>query len=387
MRVLISAYTALPGAGSESGAGWMWSRAAAERHDVWLMTRSADLPMLREGLADERDLKMELVPVDPPSWTRSARLDIRLHYLLWQIAAAKTARRLHREVGFDVAHHLTFAVDWMPTAVASLRDVPFVWGPVGGATGMGKGLWRWLSMKDRMAEAGREIITRLCRRAFGDSVARRAALIIAQNDDVAARFQGHGQVVVEPNPALELTLHRSGSTTVEHGRHAIFAGRLLPWKGVRLSIATLAQPHVKDWTLTVYGDGPESRPAQQLARALGVRDRVRFEGVRPRHEVIEALNRADAFLFPSMHDSAPWALAEAMAAGCPPVSLDRGGPGTMIRETGCGVAVPVGADLPRRLSYALASVERCPTPVARWDAARLPDVMDRWYEAAVAGRS
>ena len=41
------------------------------------------------------------------------------------------------------------------------------------------------------------------RRLFGDPVARRAALVVAQNEEVARRFGFARQVVVEPNAALD----------------------------------------------------------------------------------------------------------------------------------------------------------------------------------------
>jgi len=40
MRVLISAYACEPDKGSEPGVGWNWALAAAEKHEVWVLTRS-----------------------------------------------------------------------------------------------------------------------------------------------------------------------------------------------------------------------------------------------------------------------------------------------------------------------------------------------------------
>ena len=39
MKVLISAYICAPHRGSEPGAGWNWSLAAAEDNEVWVLTR------------------------------------------------------------------------------------------------------------------------------------------------------------------------------------------------------------------------------------------------------------------------------------------------------------------------------------------------------------
>src|SRR5207237_5223498 len=55
------------------------------------------------------------------------------YYYLWQIAVAARASRLHRREGFDLAHHVTFVNDSLPSGLCVL-PVPFVWGPVGGST-------------------------------------------------------------------------------------------------------------------------------------------------------------------------------------------------------------------------------------------------------------
>ena len=37
---------------------------------------------------------------------------------------------LHAQKKFNIAHHMTFVSDWMPSGLAVL-NIPFVWGPVG----------------------------------------------------------------------------------------------------------------------------------------------------------------------------------------------------------------------------------------------------------------
>ena len=59
-------------------------------------------------------------------WARCA-----LYYYLWQLTAIPKIRKHHKEVGFDISHHVTFVKYWAPSCLAWL-DIPFIWGPVGG---------------------------------------------------------------------------------------------------------------------------------------------------------------------------------------------------------------------------------------------------------------
>jgi glycosyltransferase involved in cell wall biosynthesis len=163
----------------------------------------------------------------------------------------------------------------------------------------------------------------------------------------------------------------------------VFVGRLLPWKGLALAVAALAEPAAAAWSLDVYGQGPDRDRCARLAERLGVAGRVAFLGHQPREAVLGAFATADAMLFPSMHDSGGFVVAEALSLGCPVVCLDRAGPGVLVQD-GWGAKVPVGTDAIPRLAEALGRITARIPPVHRWDTDRLSDYCDHWYAGAVA---
>lgn len=388
-RVLISAYACGPDQGPEATAGWAVARAAAETGDVWILTRERFRDSLTAALADDPELaaRVTVVHIDLPArimrWKRRG-WDLYWYYALWQRLAGRTAARLHADVGFDLAHHVTFANDWMPCGIASL-DMPVVWGPVGGASRVPvTKLRRWLGARGTVTEVARTVLTALPRALWGDTTARRAALVVAQNPDVAHRFRRARRVVVEPNAAFaeEIPAHR-GSVT---GRTAVFAGRLLAWKGAALAIETIAQPEAEGWRLLILGEGYERRRLQRLASALGVADRIDFRGHLPRDETLDTLARADALLFPSMHDQAGWIVGEASSMGLPVVCLDLGGPPTLA-DVNARVVAATDRDLPGSLARALRDTTSAPgRPHRRWAEDRLPGVVSDWYATAMRDR-
>jgi glycosyltransferase involved in cell wall biosynthesis/2-polyprenyl-3-methyl-5-hydroxy-6-metoxy-1,4-benzoquinol methylase len=420
VKVLISAYACAPGTGSEPGAGWEFVRLAAERHDVWVLT-CATYRARVEAALDEyglRNVHFEFLG-DPSAARRATRVPhgTSLYYLAWQRAARRRALELHREVGFDLTHHATFATDWMPAGVVGLSGVPAIWGPVGGATRMPWSAWRWLGWSGLVDEVARDAVTTGMRAAFGRRMARRANVTLAQNHDVEAalrRWSNHLEVLphvivapgrpspspspssvspssvspssVSPSseaPSSEAAPARS-ATAPPPMRRAVFVARLVPWKGLRIAVAALAEPAAANWRLEIYGDGPERDPAHRLAVRLGVADRIRFAGRVPQPAILAALSSADALLAPTLHDSTGFAIAEAVAHGCPIVTVDRAGPAVIVDDV-VGIKVPVSSRLPQSLARALAEVGPRLPPSDRWSSDVVRDRFHRVYALAAAG--
>jgi glycosyltransferase involved in cell wall biosynthesis len=313
------------------------------------------------------------------------RLGSYSYYAAWQREAGRVAVRLQREVGFDVAHHVTMATDFLPFGITSLRDVPLVLGPLSGPGNVPLVLWRWLGLRGAATRAANSVGIAALRMIFAKPAARRAEIVLALNSRTADYFARHPHVIVEPNAALDVEALREGPPVAREENLALFAAWLVPRKGLRLALAALAQPEVRDWRLEVLGDGPDRAPAERLAARYGLSERVKFRGWLPRAEVLRAMQRAHCLLFPSMLDPAPWIVAEAVAVGTPVVALDWLGPAELARGQG-NVLVRPGRSMAPRLAQALCHVPLGVTPSDRWASSRLGPFLDDIYAAAVVGR-
>jgi glycosyltransferase involved in cell wall biosynthesis len=367
-RILAFDYACEPEEGSEPGAGWAWARILARLGDTWVVTRANNRVPIEQALSatPERD-RLHFVFVDLPRWARfwkKGQRGIRLYYLVWQIAALRAARRLHRDVGFTLVWHLTFANAWFGS-LAPLVGPPFVYGPVGGGVGMPPGrLVRMLggrALRFELARAAAKGLGRyvnpLARLAWG-----RARLVLVQNRETADWLpRRHSRKVsVFPNPVLDTALERE---RVEGDPPtALFAGRVVAWKGVALALESIAS--TRDWRLLVCGAGRDERQSAVLADRLGLDGRVRFLGARPREEVLRLMRReADVLLFPSLREEAGWVVVEALAAGIPVICLDRGGPPVLAGNAALTAAVDddphaLASSLARLLEGALPSEEQ-----------------------------
>jgi glycosyltransferase involved in cell wall biosynthesis len=367
-RILAFDYACAPDVGSEPGAGWAWARVLARLGDTWVVTRANNRVPIEQAIAatPERD-RLHFVFVDLPPWARfwkKGQRGIRLYYLLWQVAALRAARRLHAEVGFTLAWHLTFANAWFGS-LAPLVGPLFVYGPVGGGVGMPpRRLVRMLGARALRFELARAAAKGLGR--YVNPLARlawtRARLVLVQNRETADWLprRHRAKVALFPNPVLDTALERD--RRAGDPPTALFAGRLIAWKGAALALESVAG--TRDWRLLVCGTGRDEQQIAELADRLGLDGRVRFLGTQPREEVLRLLrSEVDVLLFPSLREEAGWIVVEALASGVPVVCLDRGGPPVLAGDAALAAPVEddpqaVASSLARLLESALPSEEQ-----------------------------
>jgi len=191
LRVLLSAYACEPGKGSEPGVGWNWVLQSARFHDVWVLTRANNRPAIEAALRREPLPNVHFVYHDLPAWARfwkRGQRGVRAYYSLWQLTAASLCRRLHGEVQFDLAHHVTLVNYWMPSCLAAL-PVPFIWGPVGGGEAFPREFWNWLGLRGKVYEAARTAARALGEKGpFVRKTARSCALALATTPETASRI-------------------------------------------------------------------------------------------------------------------------------------------------------------------------------------------------------
>ncbi len=124
----------------------------------------------------------------------------------------------------------------------------------------------------------------------------------------------------------------------------LYVGRIDERKGVLDAVAALAQlPEQTTLTLAGAGDDRVVAELRALAGRLGLGDRVRELGPRPRAELSDVYAAADVVLFPVRWEE-PWGLVplEAMGVGRPVIATARGGSGEYLRDGSNSLTVPAG---------------------------------------------
>jgi glycosyltransferase involved in cell wall biosynthesis len=347
LKVLLSAYACAPGQGSEPGVGWNVARAVARHHDVWVLTRANNRVAIEAELARAPVPGLHFVYHDLPRWARiwkKGNYGIELYYYLWQISAFIPAYRLHRAVGFDLAHHVTFVRYWAPSFLA-LMDLPYVWGPVGGGESTPAPFRATFGLRGRVYEILRDLARSWAE--HGPLVRltnRRSRVALATTEQTAARLRQLGAQDVRVALAIGLPLEEiSGLNRIpaagDFPVRFFSIGRLLHWKGFHLAIEAFAQAGTEGAEFWIFGDGRDRTRLGKLAEKLGIAESVIFWGELPRDEVLGKLAHCHVLVHPSLHESGGGVCLESMAAGRPVICLDLGGPATQVTaESGIKVA-------------------------------------------------
>lgn len=333
----------------------------ARHHEIWVITRANNQKSIEKALELKPVPNIHWVYFDLPQWARfwkKGERGLHLYYSLWQIAAYFVIRKLHRKVGFELAHHVTFVNYWIPSFLAFL-PIPFIWGPVGGGESAPRSFWDSFSLRGKAYELLRDSIRSLAKlNPLVRLAARKAAVGLATTNQTEDRLRALGcrQTSVFSEAGIpRLDMERLAALPIRVGGPVRFLslGRLLHWKGFELSIRAFARfaRHCPTSEYWIAGDGPERARLEKLVQDLRLAGKVRFWGLIPRSEVLRQLEQCDVLVHPSLHDSGGWVCLEAMAAGRPVVCLDLAGPALQVTgDTG----VKVQAISPEQVSNDLA---------------------------------
>jgi glycosyltransferase involved in cell wall biosynthesis len=217
----------------------------------------------------------------------------------------------------------------------------------------------------------------LARYVFGGS--KRVTCVSQWLADQAAAFSASAPIVA-PMPVAASRFH-SGSD--RDGNRIVFVGRLTAQKGIEVAIRALALLR-RSVVLDVIGDGPDRAMLTELARQLGLSERVLWRGQVRHGEVPALLARASALVAPFTDEGLGLVAVESQLCETPPVAFASGGLVDVIENEVTGLLVPPGDTA--ALAAALERVVTNPALRDRLGAAGRAAALNRFTPQAVGER-
>jgi glycosyltransferase involved in cell wall biosynthesis len=372
MKLLLSTYSCFPCKTSEPGNAWRAINEALREHEVWAII--ADGYQYRESTEAwlAKNPRPNFHPVFlklPPAfrWMCGRGMLETVHYHLWQAKLTGIVRDLHRRIGFDLAHHVTYGRYWSPSGLHEL-DIPFIWGPVGAAETPPRSFVSELPLRYRLLEMMRDGARNWSCKTRALRATARAATIgigVTRESCQALRDLGVRRVEYLPQMALtdeDLAQFNALPDPPPGPLRAICIGRHVHWKGFYLAIRAFARfaknnPAAELW---IVNDGPFRRELEKTAAQTGVSARVKFLGTLPAYaDVLQKLGQSHVLMHPALHEGFGNVCLEAMAAGRPVACLDIGGPASQITpETGFAAPATNPAEAVAALAGFLEKIDR-----------------------------
>jgi len=168
------------------------------------------------------------------------------------------------------------------------------------------------------------------------------------------------KLIVLPNPInLDALITKSNEkfslpSQVNREKYFISIARLTHQKNIHLLLQSYKK--AKDlgctWPLVIIGDGEDKENLIQLSNDLDISDHVFFLGYQTNPHPY--LANAGAFVMSSREEGFPVSLLEAMALGCPIISLAcPTGPADILKNGQIGKLIPFTEDNPNQLGLAM----------------------------------
>lgn len=296
-------------------------------------------------------------------WKKGHR-GLYLYYSIWQYLIFCKVRKLHKQIHFDIVHHLTYGNMLMPMFLSHM-DAPLVWGPIGGGELVPKEFRKSLSFRGRFHEYCKDLA--LAGMRFNPLIChpKNTDAIIAKTKETAHRLgltsQENITITTDVGAEEERIIAERNLPTDEI--RFLCVGRLLYWRGFDLAIQGFAHAtkQIPGMHLSIIGDGPEKKRLQNIVAYHAIADRVSFEGTVSRVELKKHMAVSTALLNSCLREGGVTIFHEALNFGLPVISLDVGGATNLI-DSECGIKINRGTpkQVIRDIAGAIASLAENP---------------------------
>lgn len=350
-RILILAYATSPFKGSEFAVGWNYVNSIAKSCIVDVIVgvsdeHLGDMDSLVNYLENNSVENVNFHMVSPP---KIALLINKVNKLgfgpafyiafsLWHRKVYSYAKTLCRDIKFDVVHQLN-PIGFREPGYLWRLNLPFVWGPIGGAVFVPdcllKELTSWGKFKFKLKNFANYIQLRFYSRPR--IAALRANSIMFANSENREHFEhffGVTGPVISEQAISEFSVARSLAPGRRNSLRLIFIGSLDERKNLKFILECLSEVKQFDWSLDVVGDGVLRQGLKNLCLQLGLSERVNWHGKIARERVIDLLSDADLNLMASLAEGNPASLYESMSCQVPTLSLDKDGMRDSMRNIG-----------------------------------------------------
>jgi glycosyltransferase involved in cell wall biosynthesis len=205
----------------------------------------------------------------------------------------------------------------------------------------------------------------------------RAALVCPVNRRLQEAIESYGvrgRFRIVPNTVDAQLFHAGQADASTKPWRLVNISLHVEVKGLDVLLQAFSRLKHAEATLELIGEGPLTPKLKELAKELGLHDRVRFAGLATPPEIAARLRASDAYVLSSLSENMPLAVLEALCCGLPVAATDVGGVPEAVGRDGA-----IGAVLDEYERFDRADIAR--RAAARWSFEAVGRVWDEIYRA------
>lgn len=352
-NILVNAYAVNPNWGSEQGMGWNWVVNLAKYCHLDVITEGQWQLEIEERVAalPQRDsLKFHYLPVADEiramCWNQG---DWRfyLHYEKWQRRALSKAKEICASKKIDILHQLNMIGFREPGYLWEIKDIPFVWGPIGGMELMPMSYLRGAPLRQRFFNRVKNVINKYQYSHSGrvrQAVEQASVLISAVKgvkEVLSKRYNKESVLISETGAEINPSIKKTQSNP-NAPLKLIWVGKFDFRKQLPLAIRSVIATNNPNIELHICGTGNEYaiREMQSIVQAANVGKQIHWHGNIPHDRITEMMSQSDMLFFTSIMEATSTVVLEAISVGLPVLCFNTCGFAPIVKEFG-GITVDI----------------------------------------------
>lgn len=345
INILVNAYAVNPNWGSEQGMGWNWVVNIARYCNVYVITEGEfreNIEKAMTALPQKDNIHFYYNPlpdkVRKMCWNQG---DWRFYwyYRKWQKKTLEIAKEIIAENHIDILHQLNMIGFREPGYLWKIKELPFVWGPIGGMELMPSEYLRGASLKQRLFNRLKNAINRyqyLHSSRVRATIQRADALISAVkgvSDVLLNCYHKNSVLINETGVDIDSSITRKPSKP-EAPFKIIWVGKFDFRKQLPIAIRSVIATNRRDIELHICGTGSEDivNEMKRMAEVGGIASQCHWYGNVSHDKILEMMASSDLMLFTSIMEATSTVVLEAITVGLPVLCFNTCGFGPVVKN-------------------------------------------------------
>ncbi len=385
-NILVLAYVVSPYRGSEYSVAWNFVTQMAKECDLTILygasgAHMGDVKELEEYLSKHRVPNVEFIPVLPGSFANLLNMANRrglltysfyFAYRLWHKRVYEVAREITKNKSFDLIHYLG-PIGYREPGYLWKIDLPYVWGPIGGANNVPMALLPslpFLGKAKLLFRASVNWIQLRFNRRLKSALNRTDVLLTAttENQEIFRRLHGKNSLYIPENGVVEsYPINSSKFEGINSTIQLIWIGAIEPRKALPILIESLANcNNPSRFIVHVVGSGPLQSAMINRVEKAGLKSSFIWHGQVSRDEVKSLLSISHLHVVTSVSEGNPTTIWEAMSCGVPTMTIDHCGMHDTVKES-AGIKVPLTdySEVIKKFTQSLNDIDKKPDTLIR----------------------